>query len=186
MGGTAIKVHIDDNRVRRHLGEVMGRMRSKRPALRIIGSIIRTSVVRNFEKGGRPERWQESKRVKKSGGTTLVRKGFGGGLLGSINVHVGANEVSVGTNKEYAAIHQFGGTVHHPAHERILHFKTFQRGPRLGRTLFAKPGKASHAVKITGGPYDITMPKRPFLLIQDEDWTEMTDAVNDFLLRGKR
>ena len=186
MTGSAINVRIDDSKTQRHLSDIVGRMHDKRPGLLIIGNIIRTSVVRNFEKSGRPRRWQESQRVKKTGGKTLIKKGFGGGLLGSINIRLGEDSVSVGTNKKYAAIHQFGGTIHHPAHERIIHFKSFKSGPKRGKVLFSKPHKASHAMKINGGAYDIEMPKRPFLLIQNEDWPEMTNALNDFMLRGKR
>ena len=47
--------------------------------------------------------------AKKQGGRILVGKGFAGGLLGSIHYELGENLVYVGTDKIYAAIHNFGG-----------------------------------------------------------------------------
>lgn len=189
MAGGAIQIKVNDRLVKQNLADLLGRMRNKRPGLKIIGQIIRTSVVRNFEKGGRPQKWKPLKKAtlaQKKGNKILINKGFDGGLLGSINVKATESSVSVGTNKKYAAIHQIGGTIKHPAHERIIHFKTFKAGPRKGKTLFSKANKASHGMKTAVGAYNIKIPARPYLLVQDEDWPEMRAALNDFLLRGKR
>ncbi len=187
MAGSAIKVEFDDSKTQTFLGEMLDRMHNTTPAMRVIASIIRTSVARNFEVGGRPEPWAPlSPRTlkRKKGSKILVEKGFGGGLLGSINEQVTATTATVGTNKAYAAIQQFGGTIKHPAVERILHFRTFKRGERKGKTLFSNASKATHGMKVMGGAYDIEMPARPFLLIQDEDWVEMRAALGDFLIGG--
>ena len=118
-----------------------------RPAMKIIGQTIRTSVVENFQQGGRPEAWEplsDATLLTKRGNKILVNQGFEGGMMGSIHPESGENWVMVGTDKKYAAIHQFGG----------------------------KAGRG----------HKVTIPARPFMEIQDEDWLEITEQLNDYLM----
>ena len=72
--------------------------------------------------------------------------------------------VSVGSDLAYAAIHNYGGNISHPGRTAPLAFKTFTRGKRKGRTLFARnDSRATFARMSTSGPYDIPMPRRQFL-----------------------
>lgn len=112
MAGSLVSLTHNEKALQANLKAIARRCGSMRPAMAIIGETVRSSVVRNFEKGGRPEGWQPLSPVTeamKKGGSILVGKGHGGGLLGSINARPGENAVLVGTNKVYAAIHQFGG-----------------------------------------------------------------------------
>ncbi|SDU26878.1 phage virion morphogenesis protein [Desulfobacula phenolica] len=122
------------------------------PATEIIGDIIQTSILRNFEEGGRPEAWQDladstKKQRKKKGkwpGQILVVSGTRGGLISSISYDAMPDKVVFVANKPYAAIHHFGG--------------------------MACKG---HKVEI---------PARPFMMILDEDWEEINAALNEFIL----
>ena len=75
-------------------------------AMQDIGEEVRRIVEKNFEAGGRPERWKPSARSKRDGGKPLTDKGT---LRRSMTVDADSKSVRVGTNVIYAGIHQFGG-----------------------------------------------------------------------------
>ena len=150
MGGVAVSVKIDDREVRKLLGGILKRMGNPAPAMKILGAIVRTSIVRNFEKGGRPTKWQalSPETLKKKKGTAILREqGMAGGLMGSVNYKAFNDKVVISANKVYAAIHHCGG-------------------------------KAGRGKKVT-------IPARPYMMVQDEDWVEMKAALGDFIVRGK-
>lgn len=185
-----IDIKIDDTEVKDLLDKLAKRSSDMTPAMKTIGEIIRTSVVTNFEVGGRysepgswrggSNRWQPlsaatllagfrkrkhltKTRALKSGAVKGggYRKSFvnllaggnrkvlikEGNLMDSIKPKPSKTGVEVGTNKKYAAIHQFGG----PA------------------------GRKTKRVKI---------PARPFLVIQDEDMAEIKRVLEGHLTEG--
>ena len=149
MAGSTITITSNADTVADELQVIARRCGNLLPAMQIIGETAKTSVVKNFEAGGRPAGWQALSPVtlaRKKGGSILIAKGFGGGLMGSIHAEPENNAVMIGTNKIYAAIHQFGGQA--------------------------------------GRGHKVTIPARPFLLIQDEDWPEMKDQLADYILIG--
>ena len=82
--------------------------------MRQIAGIMADAVEENFEKEGRPERWpplarSTIKQREKQGhwpGKILQRTGS---LASSVSSESDTHSASVGTNKPYAAIQQFGG-----------------------------------------------------------------------------
>jgi phage virion morphogenesis protein len=150
MAGTVLVFSSNSDAISSSIRLIERKLGNLQPALAIIGETVKTSVVRNFEKGGRPAGWQElapATLARKKGGATLIGKGHAGGLMGSIHSEIGPKSVMVGTDKVYGAIHQFGGLV--------------------GR----------------GGK--VKIPARPYLLVQEEDWTEINDQLGDYILQGK-
>lgn len=112
MGGVAVSVKYDDRDARRYLGGILKRMGDPTPAMKIMGEIGRTSIVRNFEKGGRPDKWKklsDATLKRKKGSKILVNQGFAGGLMGSVNFKAFKDKVVLSAKKIYAAIHHFGG-----------------------------------------------------------------------------
>jgi phage gpG-like protein len=175
--GVAIDVSTDDREVRKVLAGIRKRAKDPTPAMRIIGQILRVSIIRNFEAGGRPIPWKPSKKAK---GKTLIKSGR---LMKSIKAKAYPDHAELGTNVIHAAIHHFGGDIRHPARERILHFKQHKRGKHAGRTLFARESKATFGMKRKGRGYTIHMPARPYMMVQTEDWTEIKEALTDYLLK---
>ena len=150
MGGVAVSVKIDDREVRKLLGGVLKRMGDTKPAMKIIGGIVRTSIWRNFEKEGRPTKWKplSLKTLKQKKGTKILQEqGGASGLKDSIDYKAFNDRVVIFAGKVYAAIHHFGG-------------------------------KAGRGRKVT-------IPARPYMMVQDEDWVEMKAALGDFIIRGK-
>lgn len=147
MTGSAIEVKYDTSEVKAMLEKFTARVGRMAPAMKIIGEIVRTSIVQNFQDGGRPQAWtplSDTTLLSKKGTKILVEQGFAGGLMGSIHAENGDDYVRVGTDKVYAAIHHFGG--------------------KAGRNR------------------KVTIPARPYMVIQDEDWVEITESLNDYLM----
>lgn len=181
IGKMIIKVKIDDSPVKELFARLSARVQDMTPAMRNIGEIIRASIDRNFASEGRPEKWQKSKRAEHEGGLTLTDTGI---LRRSFTVSAYPDRAEVGTNVKYAAIHQFGGDIQHPARERTIFMRQYKKGKYGGKTLFAKQSKASFGMKVMGGAYTIHMPARPFLMIQDEDWEKMERMLENYITEG--
>ena len=154
-----IHVTIEDGQVRAMLGKLAGRMGNLTPVMRSIGEIVRTSIERNFEAGGRPVRWPLSGRVKQFGGQTLTDKAI---LRRSFTVRGYPDRAEVGTNVKYAAIHQFGGVIQ-AKNKPYLRFK-------IGGRFVSKKS--------------VTIPERPFMMVQDEDWPKMTQYLGKYFIDG--
>ena len=154
-----LHVTVEDGEVRAMLGKLTGRMANPTPAMRIIGEIVRTSIERNFEAGGRPVKWPLSGRVKSEGGQTLTDKAI---LRRSFTVRGYRDRAEVGTNVKYAAIHQLGGVIK-AKNKPYLRFK-------IGKQWIAKK--------------EIVIPARPFMMVQDDDWPKMTQALGKFFIEG--
>ncbi len=154
-GGVEIKVSIDDRELKDLLGRLQSRLGNLTPVMKIIGEIVRKSVWENFRQGGRPDEWAPNSPAtlkRKKGNSPLIGKGMSGGMMGSITYRAGKDRVEIGTNKKYAATHQFG-------RGRISSIKTRRELPAI--------------------------PARPFLMVQDEDWPTIKEAINSYLLRQR-
>ena len=74
---------------------------------------------------------------------------------------------AIGDNVKYAAIHEFGGTIHHPARAGKVRLKTDARGNLVGQrknarlAVFARAGhKRAKEVAYRAEAYDVVMPAR--------------------------
>ncbi len=150
---SSIRVEIDP--------ELLGRLRSLEEAdtaatMAAVGEAIRTSTLERFDTGKDPEgrAWKKSIRAQQDGGKTLSKSRD---LATSIHVESSAKGVEVGTNKEYAAIHQFGGTIR-AKNDGLLKFK-------IGDQWISKRS--------------IEMPARPYLGITDEDMQEIMHIIEE-------
>ncbi len=108
-----IKIEIDDSRIKTEMEKLIQRCRDRRALMRQIAGIMHNAVEENFAEQGRP-RWKPlsdktiAQRQKKGywPGAILQMRGQ---LAASISQHSDNDSAIVGTNKIYAAIHQFGG-----------------------------------------------------------------------------
>jgi phage virion morphogenesis protein len=106
-----VTFNLDADMAKATLAALSAKMKNMTPVMKTIGQVIRTSIQKNFEEGGRPQGW-----IKLSPATVgKKRKGAGkilvdsGRLKNSIKVQAFSDRVEVGTNVIYAAIHHFGG-----------------------------------------------------------------------------
>jgi phage virion morphogenesis protein len=106
MSGLSVK--IESIQMEAMLDELAGRMDDLTPVMQTIGEIIVEQTDTAFETGVAPDgtAWPASGRAQATGGQTLIDTAV---LRNSINVLATDNQVEVGTNVLYAAIHQLGG-----------------------------------------------------------------------------
>lgn len=106
MSGLSIKV--ESVQMEAVLNELAGRMGDLTPVMQTIGEIIVEQTDTAFETCVAPDgtAWPASGRALATGGQTLIDTAV---LRNSITVQATENQVEVGTNVLYAAIHQLGG-----------------------------------------------------------------------------
>ncbi|WP_052143356.1 phage virion morphogenesis protein [Aeromonas hydrophila] len=129
------------------------------PLLKQIAALGENTTRARFadEEGPDGEKWVESLRKQLQGGKTLTRDGH---LSGSITGDSSDTEARWGSNRIYAAIHQFGG---------VIKAKT-SKG--LAFTL----ASGDHVVT-----QSVTMPARPFLGLNQDDEDDIVYLVRDYV-----
>ena len=153
------------------LRQLLDNLQERRELMGELAGIMVRSTERNFADGGRPGRWADLHPGTKEGrrkqgtwpGQILVRSA--GGLAASIQADWDNDQAVAGTNKAYAAIHQFGGTT-----------RPHVIKPRYKRAL-AFGGVIVRQVNHPGS----RIPARPFLALTDGDQQDMLDAAQDFV-----
>ena len=166
-GGAGIRVEVRGaGEISRALKRLRRRLKDMTPVMDEIGDRLMLSTDRRFETGmdpqGRP--WKPSLRARETGGRTL---NLSARLRRSITRRASADEVVVGTNVVYAAIHQFGGKTP----PRVIR-------PRTKKALYW-PG-ARHPVRSVRHPGS-RMPARPFLGVSGADERAIGRIVDDYL-----
>ncbi len=177
MPGTHITIH--DAEVKASLNGMAVRSRDLSRGMKLIAALVLASVQRNFEVGGRPSKWAPLKpstlKKRKSGGGPLVVQGFAGGLLQSVHAESDATRAIVGTDKIYAAVHQFGAAK-----------GSFGMG--LAGS-FRRKGIMGSLER--GGGWDLSsqrplpwgdIPARPFLVLQAQDREDILETLAKFVL----
>ena len=108
-----IEITVDNTEIVNLLKRLSEKTQNLRPVMKIIAGIMMDSVEENFEQQGRPKwpglslatRKQRTKKGYWPGKILQMR----GELTASVTSDYGNDHAIVGTNKKYAAIHQFGG-----------------------------------------------------------------------------
>ncbi|PHS34903.1 MAG: phage virion morphogenesis protein [Alkaliphilus sp.] len=128
-----------------------------------LGETLRTSTVQRFKDEEDPDEkaWEPSIRAKEENGKTLTSTAL---LRRSIKTSVSGSGFAVGTNKIYAATHQFGDE---------------------GRTIRAKSSKGLRfkigSRWITKKKVVVNIPARPFLGISEKDMTEIKRTLEELV-----
>lgn len=156
-----IDIKIDHSGVTAALGRVIQATEQRAPLMRNIVAIMADAVEENFAQEGRPK-WQGLKPPGRPGGKILQKSGQ---LAASVVSDSDNDSAVVGSNKKYAAIHQFGGKTR--AHEIR---------PRNKKAL-AFGGRVLSKVNHPGS----NIPARPFLALDDSDVQEIEVTVADYL-----
>lgn len=114
MNDNPIEVKIENKEVEKALLEIAKRTENLRPLMKNIAGILAYSTEENFKNEGRPDKWadladitkKKREKINKWPGQILQVEGQ---LASSVNTQYDNNSAVIGSNKEYAAIHQFGG-----------------------------------------------------------------------------
>lgn len=175
-----IDIQLDTREIEQKLSELQSLVggRSLRPVMREIAHCVRLATEKNFDTEGARlgQRWKPSKRALKQGGKKRSGKTLQdtGRLVKSITSKVGRDYAVVGTNVEYGPIHQFGGTIRQDAQSRLQPFRV---NMKTGRSRFSSRKKANFEQWTSRPSYEIDMPARPFLGLNDQDINDMGDII---------
>ena len=114
MSDKPIEIKIDNKDVDRKLLELAQKSENLRPLMKNIAGIFASATEDNFKNEGRPDKWTElSEATKKQ--RTKKKKWPGqilqvsGQLASSISTQYDDESAIIGSNLDYAAIHQLGG-----------------------------------------------------------------------------
>ncbi len=161
-----IEVKIDDRNFNESIQRLVAGLQDASPLMRIIAGDLIDEVEENFAQQGRPK-WLGFKYPpsKARGGSSAKLLQDSGQLASSIQSRSDAKSAAVGTNKEYAAIHQFGGKT-----------KPHVIKPRNKKAL-AFNGKVVKQVNHPGS----NIPARPFLGITESGEQKILSHTNRYL-----
>lgn len=108
MSGVSIAIDLDDEVLKLALDRIESLLKDLSEPLEDIGASLVSSTLGRFEQGRGPDgvAWRPSRRAIDQGGQTLIDSGL---LRSSIVYEAGSDQVRVGSNRVYAAIHQEGG-----------------------------------------------------------------------------
>ena len=114
MNDKSIEIKIDNKNIERKLLELAQKGENLRPLMKNIAGIFASATEENFKNEGRPDKWTElSEATKKQ--RTKQKKWPGqilqvsGQLASSISTQYDDESAVIGSNLDYAAIHQLGG-----------------------------------------------------------------------------
>lgn len=180
-----IIINLDPGKV---FEPLLSRIRNQRPLMKKLSELLIDTVKENFAQQGRPQNWLQLARAtikdrERKGywpGKILQRKGGGSGLLGSIASGYDDESAWVSTNKIYAAIHQFGGTISQGARSSLHAPNRYQRSSSRHRKGQFKKG-TSEAHGFLYRARTITIPARPFMVLPEEDLLQMTKTAEDYI-----
>lgn len=181
MTGTHIVITVDDQQARQMLerqaqtatGNLMPRL----------GEYLQESTQNRFKTQTAPDgtAWASLKpayarRKKYNNDKVLTLRGY---LRSGIHYQVsGVDEVEVGTNSKYGAIHQFGGTIEKQERQATVRYRSV-----AGKILFAgKKHKRVIERAVTIPAHQVNMPARPYLGISAADDREIRDIILDWVI----
>lgn len=154
------------------------------PMLHDMGQYLLASTADRFKSQSAPDgsawqalspRYQRSKRKNRD--KILTLDGYLGGHLA---FQVNGGELLVGSNRKYAAIHQFGGEIQVAARSQQAYFRRDGSTGEVGNRFVAKR-KSNFAQWVSLGAYSIRIPARPFLGTSPQDDDELLQLAQDFL-----
>lgn len=164
MTGALITAKLDARQMTAALTRVRALLGSPGPLMRAIGVGLVDAAQARFDKGVDPwgGAWAELSPAyaeTKTNMRILVEAGMRGGLLGSLSFRTEGLSVTVGTNRVYGGVHQFGATIR----------------PKSAKALVFRMG--DHLVRVGS----VTIPARPYLGFGAAEHQVVEDAVGAVL-----
>ena len=110
----SIEIKLDNKEVESRLLNLAKRSENLRPLMKNIAGIFAYSTEENFKEEGRPDKWTElsestiKQRTKNKQWPGMILQ-ISGQLASSVNTYYDNDSAVIGSNLDYAAIHQLGG-----------------------------------------------------------------------------
>lgn len=167
------------------VSRVIGAARHPGELMATFAALMLTSTQRRFERQVGPDGVAWKPLSKRTANARIGRRRRGTSnilrvttrLYRSLTTASDATSAEVGTNVEYAGVHQFGAEIPHYARSTKLSLKKVRN-----RYRFVRPGtKGAVEKRVTIGEHVTRIPARPYLGFNDQDVAAMTAAGQDFL-----
>ncbi len=190
----AASIRIEDAALRAGLADLQAKLGRMKPALNDIGEALLNSTRERFRSETDPDgnKWRplspayaRKKALKGNSKTILQLRGY---LFGSLTYQATDTVLEIGSNRDYAAIHQFGGVITRPAGSGSVRLRTDRRGNLIRRgnlAVFAsRRQKLATVREFVRGPSVARIPARPFLGLSTADRSTALQIVSDYLSPG--
>ncbi|WP_226781846.1 phage virion morphogenesis protein [Oceaniglobus trochenteri] len=170
MSGISVEIQVSTEEVSARLKRMVEQMDRPIGFYRQVGEHMLNSTRDNFSAESSPQDvpWAQLKpstiRAREKKRQTPIRKlqvTKNTGLMASINVRPTDTEVRIGSPKEYAAIHQLGGTIQKAARKHS----------------WIKGGEKNVSIPA----HQITIPARPYLGVSEEDERIIIEIADEWL-----
>jgi phage virion morphogenesis protein len=167
MTGISITTRLDSREAQAAFRQLERAVSDMTPLVRAIGTGLVASTQDRFDDEQSPDGagWAPLHPLYAAGkrGAGILRESaMRGGLQGSITYRAGRTDVTVGSNKVHAAVHQLGATI--------------------------RPKSAPKLAFVMGGRFiranSVTIPARPYLGISREDEQMILETVEGYLERS--
>ncbi|WP_048797451.1 MULTISPECIES: phage virion morphogenesis protein [Serratia] len=176
-----IEIKVDVADLQRRMAHMLDWLAHREPLMRDVAAQLHEAVNENFAQQGRPA-WLGLKRIEWKGVNDKHKiLQLSGRLISSIVERSDNDSATVGTNVEYAAIHQFGGDIKKAERQHSLYFK---RNKNTGALKMSKKRYADARIDATIGAHTFTMPARPFLALTDSDEEKIATTVSEYLFKS--
>ena len=114
MSDKPIELELDNKEIHEKLIELAKKIENLRPLMKNIAGVFVDSTEENFKEEGRPDKWvnlaestkKQRVKIRKWPGQILQ---VSGQLASSISTYYDNDSAIIGSNLEYATIHQLGG-----------------------------------------------------------------------------
>lgn len=169
MAGASLEITFQPGRTITAVAALLASSRNPTPLLRAIGTGLLRNTQDRFEAETAPDgsawaplnSWYLS---FKRGPGILRGAGMRGGLQGSLVMDVDRGAIIIGSNKIYAAVHQFGATITAKNPRGLLGIRDY-KGNLMGKAR------------------SVTVPARPYLGLSRRDEDTILDVTEDHLDR---
>lgn len=202
MAGARLQIESTSPLVAQALRRAAAQLDDPTPLYRDLGEGLLPLTKRRFATQTGPDgrawkrlspRYQKRKPYNKD--KVLTLRGFLGRQLA---YQASAEGLLLGSNRKYAAIHQFGGEISIAARSQKAKFRIKANGARMSQAdrgerfrnagklnVFAKrSSKRAETRNVTIGAYKIRMPARPFLGVSTRDRQLIAEVTAAWIGRG--
>lgn len=178
-----ITLTLDDREVQADLAQLVRQADNPAAAMNAIGAYMLAATQHRFERETGPDgvKWARLSPRTAAKRIGRARRGYEhilrvkARLYSSLSYEASADQVSIGTNLDYAAAHQLGATIQIPERQQEINLSVGK-----GRKRFVKASaKRRDTRNVTIGAHTITIPARPYLGADEADRAEIRAIVED-------
>jgi len=181
---SGITVRVNSQAIAQYLSSILERGQHMKPAFDQIGEYLIRETQLRFDRqespDGNPWAPLKPRTVKAKNRQNKISKILQarGDLRRSIVYQSSNTSLVIGSNRDYAAIHQFGGEIALAARSRAVNFRV---NKRTGQSRFARKERGNFQQDVNFRASRIIIPARPYLGVNAQDEAEIIRILSTYL-----